>query len=704
VQINSAPANATVKLEGREVGRTPYTSIALKPGPLVFKVSSDGYEELDLKVQVLPNGQIVTNHARLTLVPADYVVVEFRSQPPGALITEGTNQLCTTDAFGVRKYLPPGSHTIAAKFEDWPPMVTAPVTNKVNVVAGNNAPVEFSIPYGWVTIDSKPEEVDVLVNKKSLGAVRKPLPVGDYTLSVEHSSYEPYQKQITITKGETTRVPLALKMLLGSVEITSDPPGATIFETKTGRRELGRTQPGQPLKASFPPGSYSFAAQYEGLDSIPEQSADVPLGKHVSLPPFSFKYATVTFETEPPNAKVQIAGVPVGETRYVRYLRPGPLSYKLELPDYLPIENATNLADRQSFTLSIALARRPVDIELQSDPPGAQFYLVPSPSSASALVPGTKDHYSLPWGTNHISARHPLFTSLTPVTNSIVLAKTPPNRHQFKFDYGLLVLTNIPEEVTIKESGIALTAVSEPVRLAYVRPGRRTYDLYDGEQKIESVTTDVPLGLAAVLRARTNLTEMVGEIRNGIGMRLVKVRNLLGPGKDGWVGKYEVTQAEYQTVMGNNPSAPPLGDNFPVQNVNWDQAMEFCQKLKAHDQKKPPARGDYTLPSFEQWQIFAAGTDRTFKDAVVGATAPLPVGSKPANPQRLHDVLGNVWEWLTNGEGMNRIFIGAAYNVGSFGRQFGKWESRNRAFVEPNVGFRVILIPTNAPAATASTP
>jgi len=41
-----------------------------------------------------------------------------------------------------------------------------------------------------------------------------------------------------------------------------------------------------------------------------------------------------------------------------------------------------------------------------------------------------------------------------------------------------------------------------------------------------------------------------GEIKNSIGMRLVKDHNLLGKGKDCWVGKYEVTQAEYQMVMG----------------------------------------------------------------------------------------------------------------------------------------------------------
>ncbi len=61
------------------------------------------------------------------------------------------------------------------------------------------------------------------------------------------------------------------------------------------------------------------------------------------------------------------------------------------------------------------------------------------------------------------------------------------------------------------------------------------------------------------------------------------------------MGKYPVTQAQWQAVMGNNPSSFK-GANRPVENVNWNDATEFCQKLSEITGKK------YSLPSESQWE------------------------------------------------------------------------------------------------------
>ena len=46
-----------------------------------------------------------------------------------------------------------------------------------------------------------------------------------------------------------------------------------------------------------------------------------------------------------------------------------------------------------------------------------------------------------------------------------------------------------------------------------------------------------------------------------------------------WIGKYTVTQGQWQKVMGNNPSGFKKGDNYPVETVSWDDAKEFIRKL-----------------------------------------------------------------------------------------------------------------------------
>ncbi|HEY3396101.1 MAG TPA: formylglycine-generating enzyme family protein [Armatimonadota bacterium] len=131
---------------------------------------------------------------------------------------------------------------------------------------------------------------------------------------------------------------------------------------------------------------------------------------------------------------------------------------------------------------------------------------------------------------------------------------------------------------------------------------------------------------------------------------------------DFYLGTTEVTQEQYQKVMGSNPSvfrAP----NHPVDSVSWDEAMAFCQRLSAQAAEKAAGRV-YSLPSERQWQFAArAGSDSLFpygnddetkiatvavcRDSYTDArpTATGPAGGKQPNAWGLYDVLGNVWEW-----------------------------------------------------------
>ena len=83
-----------------------------------------------------------------------------------------------------------------------------------------------------------------------------------------------------------------------------------------------------------------------------------------------------------------------------------------------------------------------------------------------------------------------------------------------------------------------------------------------------------------------------------------------------WMGKYEVTQAQYKVVMENNPSWF-RGNNLPVEQVNWYDAMEFCQKLTQIEKSmgRLPADYEYTLPTEAQWEYACrAGTTAAFNN------------------------------------------------------------------------------------------
>ena len=127
-----------------------------------------------------------------------------------------------------------------------------------------------------------------------------------------------------------------------------------------------------------------------------------------------------------------------------------------------------------------------------------------------------------------------------------------------------------------------------------------------------------------------------------------------------YMGRYAVTQAQWQAIMGNNP-ARFKGDNRPVEEVSWLEAVEFCEKLSEKLGKK------YRLPSEAEWEYACrAGTTTAFHFGITittdlanydgsstYASAPegeyrgetTEVGSFPPNTFGLYDMHSNVWEW-----------------------------------------------------------
>jgi len=124
-----------------------------------------------------------------------------------------------------------------------------------------------------------------------------------------------------------------------------------------------------------------------------------------------------------------------------------------------------------------------------------------------------------------------------------------------------------------------------------------------------------------------------------------------------WLGKTEVTQAQYEAVMGLNPSRfRGVGPNGPVERVSWDDAMEFCRLLTERERtaKRLPKRHEYTLPTEAQWEYACrAGTTGSYAGSLSemswsagnsGKTTH-PVAELRPNNWGFYDMSGNVLEW-----------------------------------------------------------
>ncbi|MCI5148285.1 MAG: formylglycine-generating enzyme family protein [Candidatus Electrothrix sp. MAN1_4] len=140
-----------------------------------------------------------------------------------------------------------------------------------------------------------------------------------------------------------------------------------------------------------------------------------------------------------------------------------------------------------------------------------------------------------------------------------------------------------------------------------------------------------------------------------------------------WMGKYEVTQGQWKKIMGDNLAEFQKGDNYPVEQVSWNDTQTFIRRLNSRSRKH------FRLPTEAEWEYAArAGTDTvrfwgdspddacryanvydqtsekekkygwTHHNCNDGYIETAPVGSFRANSFGLYDMLGNVWEWCSD--------------------------------------------------------
>ncbi|MBF0621842.1 MAG: SUMF1/EgtB/PvdO family nonheme iron enzyme [Magnetococcales bacterium] len=153
-----------------------------------------------------------------------------------------------------------------------------------------------------------------------------------------------------------------------------------------------------------------------------------------------------------------------------------------------------------------------------------------------------------------------------------------------------------------------------------------------------------------------------------------------------WLSRHEVTQSQWQRVMGDNPSGFAKGGRFPVEQVSWHQVQAFTNALTAR------GSGGFRLPTEAEWEFACreggkkglthCGSRRLSEQVWYednSNNGPHPVGTRTPNALGLFDMSGNVWEWVSDRydgryyndapeknppgpeQGMDRLFRGGAW-------------------------------------------
>jgi hypothetical protein len=685
VRLESQPAGASVRVEGRELGKTPVT-LFQKPGPVTYEFNlGENYE--NAKVPATIKAYATTNLPAVVLneisTGGSAAVVTFNSDPDGAtLILNGTESGQMT----TRKLVPSGKTSLAeARFRDWPPLTTNLV-----LTPGQQTNVNFNFDYATVRLQSDPPGAYVQVGTNRFGPTPASMicSTGKVVFQFERPGFETTNLTYDIVKGGMFILNPKLVSTNAILEITSDPAPALITAAwQNTRQQLGYTAANSALVTNLPPGTYTITAHFGDLeDKVIIKTAP----KGVPTPfKFDFDYGTVQLNSEPPNAAITAGPNHLGAAPQQVLQRPGvPYAYRFSAPDYEPFEASNVIVGvKMSESVKATLLPAIVPVTLSSDPPSAVLF----DESGNSL--GSVDQVQkLRWGNYKLTAKYP---GLDPVYTDLPVPKNGGAQHVFQFSYGTASITSAPPGLVILDPAgkkLGVTPLNLPVKLGPV-----SYQLvYDN--KLTNIATVIHSGL--------NLfgASFGGKVfTSSIGMPLAFVEKLppAGPGgkEGGYVAKYEVTQAEYEKVMGINPSLFQGDPRRPVENVTWTDATQFCQKLNEQEKNALPEGMHYALPTEAQWRFFAEGAGK--EGAVVGRIKPddttAPVGSTQVpNKYGLYDVLGNVWEWC-DGPEADKPMRGWAYNsTGGFTGTFDlEMKSRGNPTLmkSKEIGFRVVLVP-----------